>query len=36
MPSKGPKTFEEMGVPSGKNESDCVRIPELSYCQMTN
>lgn len=35
-PSKGPKTFEEMGVPSGKNESDCVRIPELSYCQMTN
>lgn len=25
-PSKGPKTFEEMGVPSAKNDSDCVRI----------
>jgi hypothetical protein len=23
-PSKGPKTFEEMGVPSAKNDSDCV------------
>ncbi|KAJ5299351.1 Chitin synthase activator (Chs3) [Penicillium atrosanguineum] len=22
-PSKGPKTFEEMGVPSAKNDSDC-------------
>lgn len=25
-PSKGPKTFEEMGVPTAKNDSDCVRI----------
>ncbi|KAJ9273774.1 hypothetical protein DTO212C5_53 [Paecilomyces variotii] len=23
-PSKGPKTFEEMGVPQGKNERDCI------------
>jgi hypothetical protein len=23
-PKKGPKTFEEMGVPQGKTESDCV------------
>ncbi|KAJ5692096.1 hypothetical protein N7462_001519 [Penicillium macrosclerotiorum] len=23
-PSKGPKTFEEMGVPSAKNDSDCI------------
>ncbi|EED14138.1 chitin synthase activator (Chs3), putative [Talaromyces stipitatus ATCC 10500] len=23
-PKKGPKTFEEMGVPQGKSESDCV------------
>ncbi|KAJ5633003.1 hypothetical protein N7490_009342 [Penicillium lividum] len=23
-PSKGPKTFEEMGVPSAKNDSDCL------------
>lgn len=28
-PSKGPKTFEEMGVPSAKNDSDCVRILSL-------
>lgn len=26
-PSKGPKTFEEMGVPSAKNDSDCVCLP---------
>lgn len=26
-PSKGPKTFEEMGVPQGKNERDCVSLP---------
>ncbi|KAL2009244.1 hypothetical protein VTN00DRAFT_7438 [Thermoascus crustaceus] len=24
LPGKGPKTFEEMGVPQGKTESDCV------------
>ncbi|KAK9860992.1 Chitin synthase regulatory factor [Penicillium brevicompactum] len=23
-PSKGPKTFEEMGVPSAKNDNDCI------------
>ena len=27
LPGKGPKTFEEMGVPPGKSEPDCVRIP---------
>lgn len=26
-PKKGPKTFEEMGVPQGKTESDCVSLP---------
>ena len=26
LPGKGPKTFEEMGVPAQKNESDCVSI----------
>ena len=25
LPGKGPKTFQEMGVPHAKNESDCVR-----------
>lgn len=29
-PGKGPKTFEEMGVPQGKREQDCVRIPKAS------
>lgn len=24
LPGKGPKTFEEMGVPAAKNDSDCV------------
>ncbi|KAJ6086951.1 hypothetical protein N7467_005865 [Penicillium canescens] len=24
LPGKGPKTFEEMGVPSAKNDSDCI------------
>ena len=24
LPGKGPKTFEEMGVPSAKNDNDCV------------
>lgn len=28
LPGKGPKTFEEMGVPSAKNDNDCVCIPE--------
>lgn len=27
LPGKGPKTFEEMGVPAQKNDSDCVRQP---------
>ena len=27
QPSKGPKTFEEMGVPTVKNDNDCVSIP---------
>lgn len=27
LPGKGPKTFEEMGVPSAKNDSDCVWLP---------
>ena len=34
-PGKGPKTFEEMGVPQGKRDQDCVRFPklnELSIC----
>lgn len=26
-PGKGPKTFEEMGVPSGKGKDDCVSLP---------
>ena len=26
LPGKGPKTFEEMGVPQAKSESDCVRL----------
>ena len=26
LPGKGPKTFEEMGVPQGKSDSDCVRM----------
>lgn len=26
LPGKGPKTFEEMGVPQGKSEGDCVCI----------
>ena len=28
LPGKGPKTFEEMGVPSAKSDSDCVCISE--------
>lgn len=35
-PSKGPKTFEEMGVPSAKNDSDCVCIFMLSCLEKTN
>jgi hypothetical protein len=38
LPGKGPKTFEEMGVPSAKNDSDCVSKvkplasePELTF-----
>lgn len=30
LPGKGPKTFEEMGVPSAKNDSDCVCISEFT------
>jgi hypothetical protein len=26
LPGKGPKTFEEMGVPSAAKDSDCVSI----------
>lgn len=29
LPGKGPKTFEEMGVPTVKNDSDCVSIPRI-------
>jgi len=29
LPGKGPKTFEEMGVPSANKDSDCVRFPFL-------
>lgn len=29
LPGKGPKTFEEMGVPTVKNDSDCVSYPRL-------
>ncbi|KAJ5819690.1 Tetratricopeptide-like helical [Penicillium riverlandense] len=32
VPGKGPKTFEEMGVPSAKNDSDCVRPSETYPC----
>jgi TPR repeat protein len=28
-PGKGPKTFEEMGVPAGKGKDDCVGLPSL-------
>ena len=28
-PGKGPKTFEEMGVPAGKGKDDCVSFPAL-------
>ena len=28
-PGKGPKTFEEMGVPAGKSKDDCVSLPPL-------
>ena len=28
-PGKGPKTFEEMGVPAGKGKDDCVSITDL-------
>ena len=31
-PGKGPSTFEEMGVPAGKKEEDCVS-PQPSRCQ---
>lgn len=30
LPGKGPKTFEEMGVPQGKGDSDCVSIGILA------
>ena len=32
-PGKGPKTFQEMGVPQTKNESECVGNPELHLCR---
>ena len=31
LPGKGPKTFEEMGVPQAKNDSDCVSLRFLYY-----
>lgn len=32
LPGKGPKTFEEMGVPQGKTDNECVRLshPRIS------
>lgn len=30
-PSKGPATFEDMGIPQGKQEGDCVRRPEIFF-----
>ena len=30
-PGKGPKTFQEMGVPATKQDSDCVSPPEQSH-----
>lgn len=38
LPGKGPKTFEEMGVPVAKNESDCVSALGIStlYSTVTN
>lgn len=36
LPGKGPKTFEEMGVPTVKNDNDCVSIPRLIIqCPLT-
>lgn len=34
LPGKGPKTFEEMGVPQGKSESDCVSVDVLVGAQL--
>lgn len=38
LPGKGPKTFEEMGVPQAKSDSDCVslrlHLPERSMLTM--
>lgn len=28
-PGKGPQTFEQMGIPAGKNESDCVSFQDF-------
>lgn len=33
-PAKGPKTFEEMGVPQGKSDNDCVSEPGPSIKSM--
>lgn len=30
-PGEGPKTFQEMGVPASKNESDCVSLLKAPY-----
>ncbi|KAL2362619.1 hypothetical protein RJZ56_004479 [Blastomyces dermatitidis] len=38
LPGKGPKTFEEMGVPQGKGDSDCVSsliIKRLVFLQLS-
>lgn len=34
-PKKGPKTFEEMGVPQGKTDSDCVSSISSNHNMMT-
>lgn len=31
-PGKGPQTFEEMGVPQVKKDSECVRMPKSKEC----
>ena len=35
-PGKGPRTFEEMGVPAGKKDDDCVSLHPRPYAQTSN
>ena len=36
-PGKGPQTFEEMGVPQGKKDGDCVSVKSASsYCAIAD